>query len=156
MVTSEEQRTTTFAPPDQEVARQPWFSSTQPPPGTGPLGLGSLPPLGGMLCMYSMTRLAHHRAQRDRRSMRISPATWDTTFDNEEEVFEFWLSFSKRLDVALQAYQNSGFFPRLLWHCSVIRSRSLPPFHKGADAVLPELEVGLPHHLSAVEHTEPE
>ena len=134
--------------PVEEGRREAWFSSTQPPPGTGPLGLGDSDPLGGVLCMYSMTNNKSHRSKR---AMRVRPAPWFSVFDSEDEIYAFWLSFAKRLDAALQTYKKSGLFPALIWHCSTIRAKALDPFRPGAEAVIPDLT----SPVNGVVHDEP-
>ena len=74
-------------------------------------------PLGGLLCTWSVSTRG---GPRTRRSMRIPPAPWNTTFTGNE-VETFWELFTLKINEALHFYTASGRVPNLVWHCSILK-----------------------------------
>ena len=118
---------TTWAPPVTDQPRSQPFQSSTPRPGAGPSGLPlGLLPLGGMLCVWSVSNA---NGAKHRRSLRGKSNVYDAKFVGEE-VSYFWELFSARVSQALAVYQSSGRVPNLAWHCSVLRRPSDRPFRR--------------------------
>ena len=114
-----------------------WFSTTPPPPGSGPAGLpGGLPPLGGLLCAWSIATKSRE-FYRSRRSMRIPPSPWWERYDTKAEIHSFWQAFAKKVDMALSSSSSSQALPDLAWNCQVIHSKKDHSFKPGPIHTLP-------------------
>ena len=115
----------------------PWFSTSPPPPGSGPAGMpGGLPPLGGLLCAWSIAT-KKGEVYRSKRAMRIPPSPWWEQYDTKAEVHSFWQAFAKKVDLALSSSSSSQDLPDLVWKCQVIHSRRDHSYRPGPIHTLP-------------------
>ena len=110
--------TTTRATPLLDNQRDLWFVTTTPKPGNGPEGLPhGLNALGGLMCVWAIGK---EGGSREKRSFRVKPSPWNSTFEGAAEVAVFFDLFTAKLSEALSAFQLTGRIPSVEWRCSVL------------------------------------
>ena len=69
------------------------------------------------MCVWAISK---ESGSREKRSFRVKPSPWNSTFEGEAEVAVFFDLFTAKLSEALQAFKLTGRIPSVEWRCSIL------------------------------------